>query len=153
MVFEKERKDKGTKVVVQEAALETHAANDPEVLEQHFALEHEVEALRRQIHALTEQVRRDEIQQPNNHNYHGSEASNEESYEDPFAYNPRIRHKRQIPVLQPRDHEQKWESNFKIELSEFYGSFNHEEFMDWLNQVERIFDFHEVPDYKKVKTW
>ena len=23
--------------------------------------------------------------------------------------------------------------------------------MDWLNQVERIFDFHEVPDYKKVK--
>ena len=28
---------------------------------------------------------------------------------------------------------------------------NHEEFMDWLNQVERIFDFHEVPDSKKVK--
>ena len=124
MVFEKERKDKGMKVVVQEAALETHAANNPEVLELHFALEHEVEALRRQIHALTEQIRRDEVQQPNNHDYHGSEASNEESYEDPFAYNPRIRHKRQIPVLQPRDHEQKWESNFKIELSEFYGSFN-----------------------------
>ena len=130
MVFEKERKDKGTKVVVQEAALETHAANDPEVLEQHFALEHEVEALRRQIHALTEQVRRDEIQQPNNHNYHGSEASNEESYEYPFTYNPMIRHKRQIPVLQPRDYEKKWESNFKIELSKFYGSFNHEKFVD-----------------------
>ncbi|KAL0010526.1 hypothetical protein SO802_005634 [Lithocarpus litseifolius] len=55
MVFEKERKDKGMKVVVQEAALETHAANDPEGLEQHFALEYEVEVLRRQIHALTEQ--------------------------------------------------------------------------------------------------
>ena len=81
MVFEKESKDKGMKVVVQEAA---YAANDPEVLEQHFALEYEVEALRRQIHALTEQVQRDEIQKPNNHNYHGGEASNEESYEDPL---------------------------------------------------------------------
>ena len=66
MVFEKESKDKGMKVVVQEAALEIHAANDPEVLEQHFALEYEVEALRSQIHALTEQVQRDEIQKPNN---------------------------------------------------------------------------------------
>ena len=81
MAFEKESKDKGMKVVVQEAA---YAANDPEVLEQHFALEYEVEALRRQIHALTEQVQRDEIQKPNNHNYHGGEASNEESYEDPL---------------------------------------------------------------------
>ena len=47
--------------------------------------------------------------------------------------------------------EQKWESNIKIELPKFYGSLNHEEFMDWLNQVEKIFDFHEVPDSKKVK--
>ena len=47
--------------------------------------------------------------------------------------------------------EPKWESNFKIELAKFCGSLNHEEFMDWLNQVERIFDFHEVLDSKKVK--
>ena len=65
---------------------------------------------------MTEQVQRDEIQQPNNHDHHGSEASNEGNYEDPFAYNPRRRHGRQIPV-QPRDHEQKWESKFKIELT------------------------------------
>ena len=32
-----------------------------------------------------------------------------------------------------------------------YGGSNHEEFIDWLNQVERIFDFHEAPDSKKVK--
>ena len=44
-----------------------------------------------------------------------------------------------------------WESNFKIELPKFYGSLYHEEFMDWLNQVESTFDFHEVPDSKKVK--
>ena len=75
------------KVVVQEAALETHAANDLEVLEQHLALDYEVEVLRRKIHALTEQGRRDEIQQPNNHDHHGSEASNEGSYKYPFAYN------------------------------------------------------------------
>ena len=47
--------------------------------------------------------------------------------------------------------EPKWESNVKIELPKFYGSLNHEEFIDWLNQVERIFDFHEVLDSKKVK--
>ena len=44
-----------------------------------------------------------------------------------------------------------WESNFKIELPKFYGTLYHEEFMDWLNQVESIFDFHDVPDSKKVK--
>ena len=57
----------------------------------------------------------------------------------------------QIRILQPRDNEQKWGSDFKIELPEFYGSLNHEEIVDWLNQEERRFDFHEVPDYKKVK--
>ena len=56
---------------------------------------------------------------------------------------------RQVPG--PPKGEPKWESNFKIELREFYDSLNHEEFVDWLNQVERIFDFHEVTDFKKVK--
>ena len=54
-------------------------------------------------------------------------------------------------VTSPPRGEPKWESNFKIELPEFYSCLNHEEFVDWLNQVERIFDFHEVPDSKKVK--
>ena len=54
-------------------------------------------------------------------------------------------------VPSPPRGEPKWESNFKIELPEFYGSLNHEEFMNWLNQVERIFDIHKVPNSKKVK--
>ena len=54
-------------------------------------------------------------------------------------------------VFGPPRGEPKWESDFKIELPKCYGSLNHEEYIDWLNQVERIFDFHEIPNSKKVK--
>jgi hypothetical protein len=47
--------------------------------------------------------------------------------------------------------EPRWEINFKIDLPEFTGWLNPDEFMDWLNHVERIFDYHQVPDHKKVK--
>lgn len=47
--------------------------------------------------------------------------------------------------------EHKWENNIKIELPEFHGSLNPNEFIDWLNTIERIFDYGEVSVEKKVK--
>jgi hypothetical protein len=40
---------------------------------------------------------------------------------------------------------------FKVEFPDFHGSFNLDEFMDWIHTVERVFNCHEVPDSRKVK--
>ncbi|KAG5534031.1 hypothetical protein RHGRI_022247 [Rhododendron griersonianum] len=44
-----------------------------------------------------------------------------------------------------------WERNIKIELPEFNGSLNPDEFVDWINTVERVFDYEDVSEEKKVK--
>jgi hypothetical protein len=40
---------------------------------------------------------------------------------------------------------------FKVVLQEFSGTLQAEGFIDWLQEVERIFDYKEVPDRMKVK--
>ena len=112
-----------------------------------MTLEQIVELLRRQLAALTEEVRRNRRYHPRNDD-EPAETDSQSNFDNPIGQ-PRGGVQRQVPS--PPRGEPKWESNFKIELPEFYGSLNHEEFMDWLNQVERIFDFHEVLDSKKVK--
>ena len=47
-------------------------------------------------------------------------------------------------MVQPRELEQKWEKIFN-------GNLIAKDFVDWLNQVERIFEYHEIPDHKRVK--
>ena len=46
---------------------------------------------------------------------------------------------------------QNWESRFEIEFLEFNSSLDHEEFVDWLSQVEEIFACYDIPESKKVK--
>ena len=41
--------------------------------------------------------------------------------------------------------------NFKVEIPEFQGSLELKDFIDWLNTVERVFDYYEVMDEKKAK--
>ena len=41
--------------------------------------------------------------------------------------------------------------NFKVEILEFQSSLKPEDFVDWLNTIERMFDYYEVIDEKKVK--
>ena len=47
-------------------------------------------------------------------------------------------------MVQPRELEQKWEKIFN-------GNLIAKDFVDWLNQVERIFEYQEIPDHKRVK--
>lgn len=44
-----------------------------------------------------------------------------------------------------------WESHFQLELPEFHGRLNLEDFMDWLSTVKRVFEYYEVPEDKRVK--
>ena len=118
--------------------------------EPQVTLEQIVEMLRGQLAVLIEEVRRNRHYHPRNDDETAEdvETDSHSNFSNSFGQ-PRGGVPRQVPS--PPRREPKWESNFKIELPEFYGSLNHEEFMDWLNQVERIFDFHEVLDSKKVK--
>ena len=115
-----------------------------------MTLEQILELLRGQLATWTEEVRRNRRYHPRNDDEpaEDAETDSQSNFDNPIGQ-PRGGVQRQVPS--PPRGEPKWESNFKIELPEFYGSLNHEEFMDWLNQVERIFDFHEVLDSKKVK--
>ncbi|KAE8691269.1 Detected protein of unknown function [Hibiscus syriacus] len=40
---------------------------------------------------------------------------------------------------------------FRVDLPEFSGTLQAEGFVDWINEVERIFEYKEVPDRVKVK--
>ena len=46
---------------------------------------------------------------------------------------------------------QGFDYNFKVEIPKFHGRFKPEDFVDWLNTIERVFDYYEVMDEKKVK--
>ena len=39
----------------------------------------------------------------------------------------------------------------KVDIPEFEGKMQPEEFIDWLNTVERVFDYKDVPEDRKVK--
>ena len=47
--------------------------------------------------------------------------------------------------------EPKLDYNFKVEVLEFQGSLKPKDFVDWLNIVERVFDYYEFMDGKKAK--
>lgn len=59
---------------------------------------------------------------------------------------------RQIRVRPNNDHvpNNRWESGFQIDIPEFVGTLNPEEFLDWLNMVEEILEFKQVPDEMRV---
>ena len=43
-------------------------------------------------------------------------------------------------------------NDFKVEILECEGKLNPDEFIEWLNTNELIFEYKEIPDDKKVKT-
>jgi len=42
-------------------------------------------------------------------------------------------------------------NDFKVEVPEFEGKLDPEEFLDWLHTVERVFKYKDIPEHKKVK--
>lgn len=57
-----------------------------------------------------------------------------------------------IPSREQRGQDERYrEFNFRVELPDFSGTLQAEGFIDWLHEVERIFDYKEVLDCLKVK--
>ena len=42
-------------------------------------------------------------------------------------------------------------NDFKVDIPGFEGKLDPDDFIEWLQTVERIFDYKEIPDDKKVK--
>ena len=57
------------------------------------------------------------------------------------------------PIRRPRRNVRNLPSfgDIKVEVPEFEGKLDPDEFLEWLQTVERIFDYKEIPDEKKVK--
>ncbi|CAL9233877.1 unnamed protein product, partial [Arabidopsis halleri] len=68
---------------------------------------------------------------------------------NPFA---QMRDPQRRDVIEvPRDDNRRWDSGFKLDLPEFSGSLQPEDFLDWLNNIEEILDFKDVPDEQRVR--
>ena len=91
MVFEKTMKDNGKKQVVLIVEEDDIATNGPRYRRVQNGLEVEVELLRRQLQALTEQLIKDRKQQHNQHDVAGSATSNRGGgdYEQFFVHIPK----------------------------------------------------------------
>jgi len=42
-------------------------------------------------------------------------------------------------------------NDFRVDIPEFEGKLDPEEFLDWLSTVDRVFEYKEIPEDKKVK--
>ena len=79
--------------------------------------------------------------------HEATDESSDDSYslfENPFGAPPRGR-----PYVERN--ESRLDYNFKVEIPEFQESFKSEDFADWLNTIEKVFDYYKVMDEKKVK--
>ena len=65
--------------------------------------------------------------------------------ENPFAGHRRMKEKPLVSYNLNR-----WESGFKLDILEFKGCLQPEEFLDWVVAVEEILEFKEVPQDKRV---
>lgn len=51
----------------------------------------------------------------------------------------------------PPPQQHKLEFDFWVDILEFEGKLQPDDFLDWIQIVERVFDFKEVPEDHKVK--
>ncbi|KAK0597158.1 hypothetical protein LWI29_022317 [Acer saccharum] len=112
----------------------------------------EVDDLRRQVQQLQQRL---EHFEPLEHDVSRHDSENEPTDEEntnPFGRgydrasndgNNR-RHRHMNNFIRPN-------FDVKVDIPEFEGKMQPEEFIDWLNTVERVFDYKDVPEDRKVK--
>ncbi|XP_010468824.1 PREDICTED: uncharacterized protein LOC104748953 [Camelina sativa] len=78
------------------------------------------------------------------------EVDDEEDVEDnpfaPLGDLPDQRHQHRDIIAAPRFEDRRWESGFRLEIPEFTGGLQPDEFLDWLNTTDELLAFKEVPD-------
>lgn len=98
----------------------------------------EVERLAQQVERLTQQVEALVQQQ------HDEDEFDDEI--NPFSEEGERGERRLVQNVDTR----RWETGMRIDIPEFHGSLQPEEFVDWLNYVEEVLEFKEVPEDRIV---
>ncbi|KAG5536304.1 hypothetical protein RHGRI_023921 [Rhododendron griersonianum] len=138
-----------------------HGAADDAYERDYAALEAQLEARLAQLfddrfNALTEQlvalsVARGPPQHQNPHSRRVNEESGDdvecEDGDNPFAV---LRPQRKELAVVP-DTFRRWESGFKLDIPEFKGCSQPDEFLDWVAAVEEILEFKEGKE--KIRSW
>jgi hypothetical protein len=106
--------------------------------------------LREQIAVLTRQLSIKNVQDrrrhiPSPHDSKKEDARVENEYGNPF---PKRGVRRHQPLVQAQANQ--WESGFKLDIPEFNGGLQPEEFLDWIAAVEEVLDFKGVLEDRRV---
>ncbi|VFQ86930.1 unnamed protein product [Cuscuta campestris] len=120
--------------------------NEPPRREQHLDdvevitdLQRQNEVMRQQIAELTRRLAVRDLED-HEESDHGSRSS----FENPFHREPCGRD------FRVRD-DYRGGLGFKVEIPSFSGTLQVDDFIDWLNEVDRIFEYKDIPDRDKVK--
>ena len=115
----------------------------------------DLEELRRQVEQLQEQLAQREGRRHNadNHNSENGSSTPDDEDENPF-HEESDDHSSHASA--PRRRRREFNNfhgayNVKITIPDFEGRNHPDEFIDWLNMVERVFEYNDVHDQQKVK--
>jgi len=123
---------------------QTTAQTNAELVQRLQELDHQNEYLRKQLKQSMKQKQRI-LESPigSNPNEH------EEDIESQHSEFERDEEQRRTPRREWRTPSNP--NDFRVKLLEFEGKLDPDEFLEWLNTVETIFEYKEVPEDKKVK--
>ena len=80
---------------------------------------------------------------------HGSVQGGEEEDELPFGDSSSGGDSPRRPRRGPRPTTNL--NDFKVDIPEFEGKLDSDDFLEWLQTVERVFEYKEIPDEQKMK--
>jgi hypothetical protein len=101
----------------------------------------EIARLQQQVETLTQQLAASMAQHQDPNPQDVEEES--EGDENPFAHQPVQR--RPAP-----DESRRWETGLKVDIPEFHVGLQADEYLDWINTVDEVLEFKQVPEDRRV---
>jgi G3E family GTPase len=128
-------------------------ANQPPIALKRDLQDIKVENLRRQVQQLQERLQHVET---SDHDASNHELENKVSSDDRKGVNPfhQAHSHTSSDTPHPRNlrlHDVQHHYDIKVDIPEFEERMQPDEFIDWLNTIEQIFDYKDVPEHHKIK--
>ena len=130
--------------------------DDDPVIQERDLRDVEIEELRRQVQQLQEHLARFDTreQEDSQHDLEGEESTEEDDV-NPFHRRRNNLSSEDERPRRPRRNEDYYQQqrgpDVKVDIPEFGGKMHTEEFIGWLHTVERVFDYKDLADDRKVK--
>ncbi|GKC38100.1 gag-pol polyprotein-like protein, partial [Tanacetum coccineum] len=109
----------------------------------------EIDDLRRQVQQLQEELARVKVVNEEDE-VHDDDSDGEEEYVNPFG-SSFASDSSHSSHQHRRERSSRHDFDFKVDIPEFDRKIQLDEFLDWLHTVEKVFDFKEVSEDRKVK--